>query len=316
MLQTVFDIGAGLCVLGEFPNESDPTDTYYMIFDAGFSCLDNIQRVVPASEDIDLMVLSHNDTDHIATADKILQAYDVKKIMWSGFERPDINQWVELTQAIENETDAEVINLKTDTQRIGTTYLFEKTYVTFVAGFHTPPAEWGISASQRGEYRNAGSIVLRIVYQGRSVLLTGDMIGRHDDESEPEEHIVAAENYVVQNRSAVPIDSDVLVAAHHGGNNASSYPFIRAVSPEYVIFSAGSHDNYAHPRAEVAQRFLNSGVKMKNIFRTDLGDDESKAEHWENESTIAGVSDSNGDDDIVITLTSDGEVIVRYLAEN
>jgi competence protein ComEC len=313
---TVFDVGAGLCILGEFPSESDSTDSYYMVYDAGFSCADNIREVNPSNEVIDLMVLSHNDTDHIANADDILQEYEVKKIIWSGFERPDINQWVELNQAIDNEAGAEVINLKTDTLHIGTTYLFGQTYVTFVAGFHTPPEDWGISSSQRGEYRNAGSIVIRIVHQGRSILLTGDMIGRHDDEDEPEEHIIAAEKYVVQNRSAVSIDSDVLVAAHHGGNNASSYPLIRAVGPDYVIFSAGSHDNYAHLRTSVAQRFLNSGIEMDHMFRTDLGDDEAKPEHWENETTIEGVSDSNGDDNIAVTLTAEGVIRVNYQRED
>lgn len=313
---TVFDVGAGLCVVGEFPHESDSTASYFMVYDAGFSCDEKVQTVIPSDAQIDLMVVSHNDTDHIATADHILQAYEVKKILWSGFERPDIDQWVGLNQAIDNETGVEVINLKTNILHIGSTYLFGQTFVTFVAGFHRLPDDWGISPPQRSEYRNAGSIVMRIVYQGRSILLTGDMVGRHEDGNHPEEHVIAAEKYVIENSAAVTIDSDVLIASHHGGNDASSYPFIQAVSPKYVIFSAGSHDNYAHPRASVAQRFLNSGIKLEDIFRTDLGDDETKPEHWENESTIQGISDSNGDDNIAIRLTKDGEVIVEYVDKN
>lgn len=49
------------------------------------------------------------------------------------------------------------------------------------------------------------------------------------------------------------------------------------------------------------------------MFRTDLGDDESRADHWENESTIQGTSDESGDDDIMIRLTKDGDVVVKYV---
>lgn len=168
---TVFDVGAGLCVLGEFPNEADSTDSYYMIYDAGLSCDDKIQSEVPIDEQIDLMVLSHNDTDHIATADHILDMYDINKVIWSGFERPDTDQWVDINEAIDNETGAEIINLRTDTLHIGTTYLFGQTYLTFVAGFYIPIEEWGFTPLQSSEYRNAGSIVMRIVFRGSSIHL-------------------------------------------------------------------------------------------------------------------------------------------------
>lgn len=103
------------------------------------------------------------------------------------------------------------------------------------------------------------------------------------------------------------------MASHHGGNDASSYPFIKSVNPDYVLFSAGSHNRYGHPRAAVAKRFLDSGIQLENMFRTDLGDDESRADHWENESTIQGTSDESGDDDIMIRLTKDGDVVVKYV---
>ena len=312
---TVFDVGAGLCVVSSFPNEETPTDPYYMIYDAGFHCIEHVQSLIPSSQEIDLMVLSHNDTDHIATADTILAAYQVNQIIWSGFERPEIQSYVETSRAIENEPGAKVINLKSDTIAIGSTLVFGNTYVTFVSGFHEPPERWGFSPSERSEYRNAGSIMMRVTYEGKSILMTGDMIGRHEDGDHSEEHVIAAEKYVIDNRHAVPIRSDVLIASHHGGNDASSYPFIRAVSPQFVIFSAGSHDNYGHPREAVAQRFLNSGVEYRHIFRTDLADDESRPDHWENESTQEGVSDSTGDDHVEIKISGEGTVSVGYIAE-
>ena len=88
------------------------------------------------------------------------------------------------------------------------------------------------------------------------------------------------------------------------------------MDPEYVIFGAGSNDSYGHPRAAVAQRFLNSGIELNKLFRTDLGDDESKPEHWENDTTIEGLNDPSGDDNIIIRLTNDGKVTVEYIDEN
>ena len=283
-----------------------------MVYDAGFGCIDHVALLIPQDQDIDLLVLSHNDSDHIATADDILKAYRVLNILWTGFERPGVQNWVDVNDAIENESGASVVNIRTDTPAIGSTRILGETYLSFVAGFHVPPEEWGFAATQTSEYRNAGSIAMRITHKGKSILLTGDMIGRHENDDQPEYHIIAAEKYVMDNRFAVPINSDVLVASHHGGNDASSYPFIQAVSPEYVIFSAGSHDGYGHPRSAVAQRFLNSGVSLANIFRTDFGDDESKPEHWENESSITGHSDGTGDDNILITISDTGELKVNY----
>ena len=50
--------------------------------------------------------------------------------------------------------------------------------------------------------------------------------------------------------------------------------FIENVSLKYVIFSSGhKHD---HPRPIIDQRYIDSGVKVNKVFRTDLIDDEGK----------------------------------------
>lgn len=49
---------------------------------------------------------------------------------------------------------------------------------------------------------------------------------------------------------------------------------------------------------------------------TDLGDDVSKADHWGNETTAQGISDSIGDDDLIVRLTKETGVIVEYLEAN
>ena len=110
--------------------------------------------------------------------------------------------------------------------------------------------------------------------------------------------------------AAVPIQSNVLIAPHHGADNASSTPFINAVHPQYVVFSAGHNASYRHPRATTAQRYIDLGVAEANMFRTDRGDDEGPDE-WAY-LRVAGPEDKPGDDDVDILIRSSGELIVDY----
>ena len=111
----------------------------------------------------------------------------------------------------------------------------------------------------------------------------------------------------------MPIGSDVMLAPHHGGNNGSSSCLIDSVKPTYVIFSAGhQHD---HPTRGAAERYLCHGVKKENIFRTDLGDDESDKEDKEwDVGRVSGCKDKRGDDDVEIVLyaKSDKDPKVEY----
>ncbi|MBA3724856.1 MAG: hypothetical protein H0W86_00015 [Armatimonadetes bacterium] len=85
-------------------------------------------------------------------------------------------------------------------------------------------------------------------------------------------------------------------------------PFIAAVNPEYVVFSAGHDHN--HPRESAANRFLSFGIPIAKMFRTDLGDDEGLPE-WLHGS-IPGASDPAGDDDIDITINSASVLSIGY----
>lgn len=114
---------------------------------------------------------------------------------------------------------------------------------------------------------------------------------------------------MVEIRSVIPIDSDVVIAPHHGADNGGSTAFIKAVSPKFVIFPAGH--KHEHPRRVAAQRYLDNGVVAKNMFRTDGGDDEGTKE-W-NHERVNGHEDDVGDDDVDIIITKTGVVKVAYV---
>lgn len=305
----VVDSGAALCCVVQMPGNR------YMIYDAGnFSgggslTFDKVQEIIPLDSNIELMVLSHSDSDHLGAVDEICDAYHVRRILRAGHQRSTAT-WNDANTAIQLEDDNDNcvdIELRYFEYPMGATYRFGDVFVMMVCGFHAPPANWGsLSHSER---LNAGSIVVRLIYAGRSILFGGDAVGRHD--GDPANACIATERFMTENASVIPIDSDVLIAPHHGADNASSTAFIQAVSPQYVIFSAGHR--YEHPRAVTAQRYLANGVCLQNMFRTDRGDDERDhgPREWDH-GRVNGHHDPTGDDDIDILVRSDGSITVQY----
>lgn len=307
----VVDSGAALCCVVKMPGNR------FMIYDAGnYSdggslTFNKVQEIIPLNSDIELMVLSHSDSDHLGAVDEICANYDVKRVLRPGYKR-DSATWRDANDAITKERDNHGcidINLRSCEFPMGATYRFGDVFVMMVCGFHRPPADWG--SLDQSEERNAGSIVMRLIYNDRSILFCGDAVGRHigDDPNA----CIAAEKFMVDNKDVIPIDSDVLVAPHHGADNASSTRFIQAVSPQYVIFSAGHR--FEHPRAIAAQRYLDNGITIQNIFRTDLGDDESSPDEPDREWSHGrqqGHHDPAGDDDVDVIIGSNGSITVQY----
>ena len=78
----IIDVGAGLCTVTELPNSR------FFVYDTGRgrSCRDALIPVI-GSNDIDLLIISHNDHDHYGGLQTILTRFDVVRFMWTGFPR-------------------------------------------------------------------------------------------------------------------------------------------------------------------------------------------------------------------------------------
>lgn len=81
---------------------------------------------------------------------------------------------------------------------------------------------------------NNNSIVGRLSYGNFSMLFTGDA------EKEEEKDILD---------SRANIKSTVLKVGHHGSKTSSTIPFLKAVSPELALISAGAGNSYGLPKA-------------------------------------------------------------------
>ena len=91
--------------------------------------------------------------------------------------------------------------------------------------------------------KNDKSCVLRVKGKYHSFLIPGDI------ENTAEKHIV---------ETGVDLQSDILLAAHHGSNTSSSFDFIQSVNASYIIFSTGKDNRYSFPSDKVEKR-LNCG---------------------------------------------------------
>lgn len=312
----VVDVGAGECCVIRIPGKS-ANDFHYIVYDAGnfedkgASALEAIKEIIPANERIDLLVLSHTDSDHTASTPDIVDNYFIDRILRTGAKRfgnfPATlrNARKGITRAVQQDGTLD-LNLNEIEFPVGATYRFGDALVTMVCGFGEIPDDFGVSGNS--EKNNCTSIVIRISFHGQSILFCGDAVGRHKTDTNVNA-LIATEKFMVENKDVIIIDSDIIVAPHHGANNGSSTAFVKAVSPKFVIFSAGS--KHGHPTTSAAERYLNNNVFKVNMFRTDRGD-KIRAGEWDHLSEANG-SDGKGDDDVDIVLHADGsDPLVEY----
>lgn len=102
------------------------------------------------------------------------------------------------------------------------------------------------------EDSNDNSIVLKLSFGATSFLFTGDA------ERTEEQDLLNA---------GVNLQSTVLKVGHHGSDTSTSYPFLRAVAPQYAVISVGAGNSYGHPTEAVLSRLRDAGV---TTFRTDM----------------------------------------------
>ena len=66
------------------------------------------------------------------------------------------------------------------------------------------------------------------------------------------------------------LETDILLAGHHGSKTSSSKEFIETVKPVLAIFSSGNYSIYHHPSVEVVQLFEKYKIETLNTY--DVGD--------------------------------------------
>ncbi|TVZ38928.1 beta-lactamase superfamily II metal-dependent hydrolase [Alteromonadaceae bacterium 2753L.S.0a.02] len=312
----IIDTGPGLATITRFDNGE------VMVFDTGHWYYDDhvmaeINKFMgDDATEVALFVASVTDADHIGATDDLFNNYHVKKVIRTGYER-DSAIWRAHNAAIEAAEGAGLthdIDLSKVNLAHGTSYLFGETRVTILSGFYNAPSVWGMVGSQ---YRNANSIVVRIDYKGKSILLAGDAMGREaltGGEMPPADApAVATERYLIDNSGVRPIAADVLIAPHHGSDQASSTEFIKAVAPRWVVFSAGHAKGY--PKSSTVERYKALGISDECLLRLDLGDHEKDKGEWDY-GRKRNYTDITGENPVQIILPASGDPKVSYAGKD
>jgi len=161
----VIDTGPGLATVVRLPGD------HYVVYDVGHwnhvgRVMDGINEVIPEGKRIDLLVLSHGDSDHFGAVREILEQYEVTRVLRTGDPRV-AETWKRGDKAIPEAHHARRttdINLSYFEFPMGATYRFGDAYVTMIAGFKKAPSEWPLETDS--ERFNAISIIVRIYFRG------------------------------------------------------------------------------------------------------------------------------------------------------
>jgi competence protein ComEC len=100
---------------------------------------------------------------------------------------------------------------------------------------------------------NDNSLVLRVTYGVRAVLLTGDA------EREEEAELLRARGSRLR--------ADLLKVGHHGSRTSSSPEFVAAVAPSVATISCGVRNRFGHPHAPTLDTLGRAGILALRLDR-------------------------------------------------
>jgi competence protein ComEC len=186
---------------------------------------------------VDYILATHADADHIDGLNDVAQNFRVRSAFVARMpsDDPEYSRFAYTLTA--TKTPVEVIQAG-DVMRFG----------SVEAIVLWPPAVENAAAPSR----NNDSLVLRLQFGQRAVLLTGDIE-------------TGAENAML--RASENLRVDVVKVPHHGSRTSSTEPFVLAARPSLAIISVGQTSVFGHPHKEVVERWRVSGAEVLTTGR-------------------------------------------------
>lgn len=181
---------------------------------------------------VDFVLATHADADHIDGLNDVLRNFtvDAALVARSPANDPEYAKFAQTLSA----TKTHVATIQAgDLLRFGETAI---------------EVLWPSAATHANEpSRNNDSIVLRVEFGSRSLLLTGDI------EKSGENAIIAA---------GKGLKVDVVKVPHHGSRSSSTLPFVSATKASVAVISVGQNSMFGHPHAEVVERWQANGAQV------------------------------------------------------
>lgn len=233
----IIDVGQGESILIS-------TEERSMLIDAGENdkgdeVLDFIHDL--GLEQLDYVLATHPDSDHIGGMDTVLENIDVTEGVFFG-EMPD--KLIPTTKTYEDVLDViEEKDIPLFTALAGDTIDLGSGAVLTVLGPVDP---------QAADNKNDTSVVTRLDFGESSFLFNGDQ------EEDMEQLLL---------QSGADLDCDMMTMGHHGSSTSSCQQYLDAVAPEYASISCGRGNQYGHPHDETIEKLEAMGVEY---YRTDV----------------------------------------------
>jgi competence protein ComEC len=224
----VVDVGQGDGILIRTPNRK------WVLIDAGTNnTLAHNLGPVFGVDRLALVIVSHRHDDHYAGIAAVLNQYPVDRFVGNLADCPN--------RTTDDTIRAVLTRRGVPKQSMGA----DTIAVDGVTLIILPPDP---TTDPCPSQENNNSILVRLDYGQFSMLFAGDAE-------------IAERTWLMANHPDV-LDVDVLKASHHGANNgvldAHGHPdaWLDAVSPLYVVISAGVNATYKHPMPEAVAAYV------------------------------------------------------------
>lgn len=230
---TFLDVGQGDAILIQ-------QGTYQILVDGGpdaQTTLNALGNTMPFwDRNIELIVLTHPDADHITGLIEVVKRYNIGKVLVQDgdFTSQAGAAWL---SAVEEK------GIERDIAKPGQRIDFDNVTVEVILPI-IPPDDASVDAK---------SVSLRVNEGNMSFLLTADITEATERELILEE---------------ADIQCTVLKVAHHGSAHGTSHEFLSVSNPVIAVISVGKDNKFGHPAPDVMQR-LEDKLGKDNIYRTD-----------------------------------------------
>jgi competence protein ComEC len=219
------DIGQGNAVLVRTASHALLYDTgplFSRESDAGNRVLVPLLRAL--GERVDMLMLSHRDTDHTGGASAVL-AMQPQAALLSSIE------------------DGHELQALRKSVRCVAGQRWEWDSVAFEV-LHPAAADYEVVNKS-----NAMSCVLRVSNGSQTALLVGDIE-------------VPQELRLASGADSARLKADFLLVPHHGSKSSSSAIFLDAVQPQLALAQAGYRNRFGHPVESVVARYQARGIRL------------------------------------------------------
>jgi competence protein ComEC len=215
------DVGQGDAIYISTPSGHD------MLIDGGpnGAVIGRLSEVMSFFDrDIDVVVATHPDADHVTGLIPVLDRYTAHVILTSPISG-HTGVFSELQDAIDKE-GAEVV-----VAHLGTVIDFGDGVIAKVLYPNTTK----VTSEETNDY----SVSIELTYGDTSFVLTGDLPSFFEGD-------------LIRNGLAKNVT--IYKAAHHGSKTSSGVQLLSYMKPEYAVISAGKGNKYGHPHQETLER--------------------------------------------------------------